>query len=222
MPAQPPAAINSDTLSSAVRTLCRRDADLRASVRRFGEPPLWLRSPGFATLVKIILEQQVSLSSAKHAYRRLQSAVGGRVGPIHVLALGETGLREAGITRQKARYCCGLARAVRDGEIDLSALAELTDEDVRERLETIPGIGRWTSNIFLLMSLGRPDVWPPGDVALAQAMAQVKRLKALPDAEKQVAIAAAWSPLRSVAARVLWHHYLCVRRLRSGSSGGLQ
>ena len=200
------------SLRHGVEALAERDADLAAIVARHGSPPLWAREPGFETLVRIILEQQVSLSSAVAALGRLRSALG--IGeavsltPAAVAALGEEAMRTAGLTRKKARYLSGLAQDVTTGRLHLAAIAAAPDDEARAGLIAVTGIGRWTADIYLLMALGRPDVWPDGDLALAGAMRVAKRLPALPTREEQYSIAAAWRPWRAVAARILWHGYL--------------
>jgi DNA-3-methyladenine glycosylase II len=193
--------------------LAERDPDLARAYRRTGVPPLWARRPGFSTLVRIILEQQVSLGSALALYRRLGGRVD-RVTPAAVAALGVDGLRSLGFTRQKARYCHGLAERVRAGTLDLRRVSSLNDEVGRRELLSVPGLGRWSVDIYYLMALRRPDVWPRGDLALAAALREVKGLSRLPSGDEQEAIAAAWAPWRAVAARLLWRHYLTTPRRR--------
>ena len=194
-------------LGRAVDALAARDAALAGIVARHGPPPLWARPATFETLVAIVLEQQVSLASGAAALARLRAAAG-TVAPDSVVGLGEDGARAAGLTRQKARYVVELAVATLDGRLDLDAIATATDDEARARLVALLGIGRWTADIFLLMALGRPDVWPNGDLALAAAMRRALGLDALPDAATQRAIARRWAPWRAVAARLLWHAYL--------------
>jgi DNA-3-methyladenine glycosylase II len=198
-------------LRSAVDALAAIDADLAGIIDRHGPPPLWERPPGFETLVRIILEQQVSLRSAEAALGRLVGAAGA-VDPEAIVAAGESVLRDAGLTRQKARYLVGLAGDVVDGRFDLGAVAHLGDDDARAALTGVLGIGRWTADIYLLMALGRPDIWPVGDLALAGSMRRAKGLANLPSAAQQVDIAAPWRPWRAVAARLLWHAYLAGER----------
>jgi DNA-3-methyladenine glycosylase II len=207
----PDPALDVPRLQSAARSLAERDPDLAAILARLGPPPLWDREPGFATLVAIVLEQQVSLRSGAAAFERLGLAAGS-VDPEAVARLGEEGARGAGLTRQKARYVVALAEAALDGRFDPSAIAAAGDDDARARLTTLLGIGRWTADIYLLMALGRPDVWPDGDLALAAAMRRAKGLGTLPDAAAQRRMADAWRPWRAVAARLLWHAYLAGER----------
>jgi DNA-3-methyladenine glycosylase II len=195
----------------ATRVLCARDADLRRVVERYGPPPLWGRPTGFATLVRIILEQQVSLASADAMFTRLRNSIG-RVSSARVAQLSTAELRRIGFTRQKAGYCLGLAQQIEDGELSLRRFAKCDDATVRRTLTQVRGIGPWTADIYLLMALRRPDVWPDGDLALATAARRIKRLRQQPTADRLRRIAAAWHPWRSVGARILWHFYLSTPR----------
>lgn len=210
------AALSDRTLATGTRALGRADAHLAGVLSRHGAPPLWGREPGFATLVQIILEQQVSLASGRAAFGRVL-AVSGRMTPRAIAALSERQLRGAGLTRQKAAYVRGLALAITRGEFDLGEIARMDDARAHEELVKLKGIGPWSADIYLLMALGRPDVWPRHDLALASAMREVKRLRSLPTPERQLEIAESWRPWRAVAARILWHHYLSTPRRRNAS-----
>ncbi len=194
-----------------MRELTASDPDLAAVVRQFGPPSMWGRRPGFATLARIILEQQVSLTSGAAAYRRLQNAAGA-VTAHRVAGLGVRGMRAVGLTRQKAAYCHALAEAVSSGKLDLAGLATLPEQTVRDALLELPGIGPWTVDIYLLMALRRPDAWPTGDLALAKAFRDVKRRRKVPSYEALDKAARRWAPWRAVAARILWHHYLSSKK----------
>ena len=199
--------LTEQTLPDAVKLLVAQDTDLAQVVTRFGHPPLWARPTGFPTLVYIILEQQVSLASAKAAFDRLLLATN-PLTPLQFLALSDEQLRLIGFSRQKTRYCRLLAQAVLDGKIDFNLLDTSPDEQVYAALTSLTGIGAWTANIYLLMALCRPDVWPSGDLALQIAVQQVKGLPARPTVAQMDALGDSWRPFRSVAARILWHHYL--------------
>ncbi len=209
--------LNQARLRRAAYKLEAIDPDLAAMVAANGTPPLWAMRPGFASLIEIILGQQVTLASASAAYRRLSNGLG-RVTPGNVLGLSHKQLMKLGQTRQKARYCQELARAIVDGHLDLASLNRASAEDVREELLKITGIGRWTADIYLLMALGHPDIWPRGDLALYQVIRNMNgsatQSKALEQqsAGKLDEYANRWRPWRAVAARILWHHYLCSRR----------
>ncbi|MBI4572804.1 MAG: DNA-3-methyladenine glycosylase 2 family protein [candidate division NC10 bacterium] len=128
--------------------------------------------------------------------------------PDRCLRLGASHLRRLGITRQKAAYCVNIAAAIHRGEIDLEALARMDDETARAALVRIMGIGMWTADIYLLMAMRRPDVWPAGDAALVKAVRAVRRLRKLPSPARMRKISETWRPFRAVAARMLWQHYL--------------
>lgn len=208
-----PRVLTRALLGEGARALAARDADLAQIHRRLGDPPIWGRRPGFPALVKIILEQQVSLRSAAAMYRRIDTHVGG-LNPQALERIGVAGLRRLGVTRQKAAYCHGLAQRVIDGTLDLAAIARAADDEGRRMLLDVPGLGPWSVDIYYLMALRRPDVWPRGDLALAIALREVKGLLALPSFEQQLQLSQPWAPWRSVAARILWADYLSKRGRR--------
>ncbi len=195
------------TYRRSIQVLNRLDPDLNAICRRFGPPPIWVREPGFPTLVRIILEQQVSLASAAAAFSRLEALLS-PVTPAGLLALDDDELKACGFSRQKSGYVRGVASEILEGRLDPDALALMDDEDVRDSLIRVRGIGPWSADIYLLMALRRADIWPRGDLALARSMQRVKNLPSLPSNEEMDEISRAWKPLRAVAARFLWHDYL--------------
>jgi len=209
MPIQP--RLDEPGLLRAVALVATVDPKLGGIVERHGPPPLWARDPSFTTLVRIILEQQVSLTSAEAALGRLERAAGA-ITPDAVVTLGEPGMAAAGLTRQKSRYLAELATRITDGRLDLARVAALPDDDARAKLMELPGIGRWTADIYLLMALGRPDIWPIGDIALASASQAAHGLPARPTQEELALRAEGWRPWRAVAARILWHGYLSGER----------
>lgn len=213
-----PAVLTEESLREAAEILAGRDPDLAQVLEAFGPPPLWAREPGFGTLVYIILEQQVSLASARAAYTRLAETVR-PLAPEGFLQLDDVTLKAIGFSRQKTGYARGLAQAVLDGTLDLPALAALPDEAVRAELIKLKGIGRWTADIYLMEALLRPDIWPTGDLALAVAVQRVKRLEELPNPARLAELGEAYRPWRAAAARLFWHHYLSnPQRRTSGPS----
>jgi len=202
--------LSKEFFAQAVFELAQRDPDLALVLEKYGSPPLWVREPGFPTLVYIILEQQVSLASARALYQRLQEAVRPFT-PTHFLKLTETEMRQLGFSRQKVHYTRLLADAIKRRQFDLQALHDLHDDHAREKLIALKGIGRWTADIYLLSALRRPDIWPIGDLALATAVQEVKRLRQRPSPEKLEKMSTPWKPWRAVAARLFWHAYLSKR-----------
>jgi DNA-3-methyladenine glycosylase II len=202
--------LDAGSFETAVAELTGRDRDLAAVLERHGPPPFWIREPGFPTLILFILEQQVSLASARAAYDRLLEQVG-TLNPEAFLCLDDGALRAVGFSRQKTGYGRDLARAVTSGSLDLERLAHRPDGEVREALTAIRGIGSWTADVYLLSALRRPDVWPAGDLALARAVEEVKGVAVEPASPGLEEVAEPWRPWRAAAARILWHDYLSRR-----------
>jgi len=202
--------LTEETLSRGVRVLSRRDPDLARIIKDFGPPPMWPRKPGFATLLYIILEQQVSLASAKAAYDRLLAAAS-PLTPERFLEFDDAELKRIGFSRQKTGYGRELSRAILSRQIDLAAIEAMNDDEARSALTAIKGIGSWSADIYLLMALRRPDIWPSHDLALAVSVQRAKRLRSRPTPDRLERIGAAWKPWRAVAARMLWHDYLSRR-----------
>jgi DNA-3-methyladenine glycosylase II len=193
------------TSKNPYQFLSRKDKDLAKIYKTYGEPPLWQREPGFATLIQIILEQQVSLASAKAAYDKLASHI--EVTPENFLTLDDATLKSLFFSRQKTRYGRALAQAIVDG-LNLKHLHTKSDDEIRNELIKLPGIGNWTIDIYLLMALNRPDVLPVGDLALRIAVKEVKNLNQNPTAEELLNLAQPWQPYRSYTTKLLWHYYL--------------
>jgi DNA-3-methyladenine glycosylase II len=208
-----PRPLTEASLRAAAAELGVADPALGGVVRRFGPPPLWAREPGFPTLVHLILEQQVSLASGQAAFDRLRVAAD-PLTPSRFLRLDDAQLLAIGFSRQKSRYARALATAIEAGSLDIDGLAALDDEGVDAALTALPGIGPWTATIYRLMVLRRPDAWPVHDIALAQAMAELRGLETRPDAAAMLELADRWRPWRAVAARILWHLYHSTPRRR--------
>jgi DNA-3-methyladenine glycosylase II len=196
-----------ETIVTGCGYLCEFDLDLARIYTKLGAPPLWAREPGFPTLVHIILEQQVSLASARAAFVKLQEA-SGAIAPESFLRFDDAELKRIGFSRQKAGSCRGLAQSILNGATDLGQISQLENESAFEALVNIKGVGPWTANIYLLMALLRPDIWPSGDLALEVAWQRLTKLENRPKKEQMAEIAAQWRPWRAVAARLLWHYYL--------------
>jgi DNA-3-methyladenine glycosylase II len=202
--------LDSTTFGEAVDLLTAEDPALAAIVEEHGSPRFWRRQPGFPTLVLFILEQQVSLESGAAVFRRISQAAGS-VQPGNLLALGEDGLRAAGTTRQKAGYLIGLAEAVFSSALDLGELERAPSNRARDVLLGIKGVGPWTADVYLLSALRHVDVLPVGDRALQVGAAETLGLATIPGSSDLELLAEPWRPLRSVAARLIWHGYLARR-----------
>jgi DNA-3-methyladenine glycosylase II len=201
------APLTTTTLVQAAQDLAARDEILARILASHGAPPMWRRAAGFTTLVHIILEQQVSLKSAKAMLLRLQSVINPFT-PERFVDLGESHLRQLGVTRQKSAYLLHLSGSILDGELSFNKLSRMPDDEARTILTRIKGIGLWSADVYLLMAMRRADIWPAGDLALAVAVKELWGLEFRPTTDELEQIAERWRPYRAVAARMLWQHYL--------------
>lgn len=206
--------LDEKNLTPICEQLAAADRDLAYIFLTYKTPPLWRREASFATLVHIILEQQVSLASALSAFNRLKEKLG-TITPENLLGLTDEELKACYFSRQKTVYARELAKAVLEGSLNLQALEDLPDAEVKSELKKIKGIGDWTADIYLLMAMLRADVMPKGDLALHVAYKKLKNLALAPDSEKFQQIAEKWKPFRAVAARLLWHFYLSKRKTKN-------
>ena len=204
------------TFARVLQHLCDNDPDLAHILTILDPPIFWTRKPGLPSLIHIILEQQVSLASARASFDRLREAIS-PLTPDGLLELNDARLKSFGFSRQKATYARNLAKAIVDGQLNLSRLDTMADKTVREELIKIKGIGPWTANIYLLTVLRRPDIWPKEDLALAVATQKLKRLPARPTPQELENLSMVWKPWRAVAARLLWHYYLNSHRKAADS-----
>ena len=200
-------SLSEESFTYGLQLLASRDVDLANILNSLDNPPRWQREADFATLIRLILEQQVSLAAAKAVFERL-GKIANPLTPENFLSLEDTQLREIGFSRQKTRYGKALANAIANDELDLDQLAELDNTTIRTQLKRIKGIGDWTVDNYLLMALQRQDVFPQGDLALAIAVQKVKKLTHRPKPQELAVIAENWRPWRAIAARILWHYYL--------------
>lgn len=194
-----------EDLAEGARWLAGRDARFARLLDATGPLPLRRRPSGFAALLDIIMAQQVSVASANAIWARLEGA--GLTAPAPILAAGEEGLRACGLSRQKVRYALALAGA----GMDFDALAGHPDALVIDRLDSLPGVGRWTAEIYAMFALGRADVFAPGDLALQEAARTLFDLADRPSERALRQMAEDWSPWRAVAARALWAYYRLIK-----------
>lgn len=193
--------------------LASKDKHLGSIIRQYGYPPVWTRSPSFQTLIHIILEQQVSLASARAALNQLRQTLG-VVTAKKLLALSDAELKACYFSRQKMVYAKCLATAIVSGQIRLRDLSIMEDAEIRQKLKTIKGIGDWTVDVYLIFALQRADVFPLGDLAMVNALKEVKSLPKDMAREKLLRVAEPWRPLRSIATMLLWHYYIQKRGIK--------
>lgn len=193
---------------------CRRLAAIDPLMARCMEAgplaPRLRRPTGFPGLVRLILEQQVSVAAADAMWRRLAERIG-QPAPAALLALEDAELKLCGFSRPKMVYARGLAEAILDGRLDLDAIHLLDDEAAIASLTTLKGIGRWSAECYLMLALGRPDIWPVDDLALMVGMQRLAGRPERPPRAELLAMAEPWRPHRSTAARLVWRHYRLTR-----------
>jgi len=209
--------INHRNLKTACRELAGRDEALGSIFDTYGTPPLWDRPRGFATLIHIVLEQQVSLASAKACFDKLTALVG-EVTPSAILTLNDAEMKVIGFSRQKSAYARHLSEAHLNGGLDFDQLHKLPDQEAKLQLMNLKGVGHWTADIYLLMAMLRPDIMPRGDLALHIAWQKLTNAENRPGSEEFVSLAERWRPFRSVAARMLWHFYLSDRQTKRSTT----
>lgn len=199
------------------RKLCdwciQKEPKLKPVFDKFGYPPLWHRKPDFATLILTILEQQISLAAAKAAYIKLQEKIG-LVTPENLLTLTDEELRECHFSRQKIVYSKILATEITEGKLHLEELNKLSEPEIRTRLIKLKGIGHWTIDMYVLMSLHFADIFPPGDLATIKAVQELELVPNKCSKQNIINYMKKFSPFQSVATYILWHSYIERRNLK--------
>ena len=212
-------------LKSDLRALARGDGHVAAALERFGYPALRRRPPGFETLLRAIVFQQISIHAAGAIWKRIEAAVTPLTASAYC-AVGDGVLRVCGLSRQKLAYARSLAELVASGEVPLEALDAMADEEAIGRLVKIKGVGRWTAQVYLMFALGRRDMWPADDLGLIVGMQRLKSLRKRPDRKRMLKLGEAWRPRRSAAAHLLWHYFHktqeeAKQRKEAGAKGGI-
>jgi DNA-3-methyladenine glycosylase II len=202
---------------SSFRLLCdklgKKDKDLRNIIKQHGYPPMWTRPATFQTLILTILEQQVSLASAYAAFKKLKEKTG-YVTPSKILSLSDAELRACYFSRQKTIYARELANAVQNKQLVLKRLTDKHEDEIRQELKKIKGIGDWTVDVYLMHALQRTDLFPLGDIALVNSLKETKQLHPHITKEEMLKIAEPWRPYRTIAAMILWHAYIKKRGIK--------
>lgn len=208
------AEFHTDNFHSICNNLAKKDKQLGYIIKHHGYPPMWTRKPNFQTLIHIILEQQVSLASAKAALNKLEEKLGS-ITPKKVFQLTDAELKACYFSRQKTVYAKCLAEAIITKKIDLKKISSCGNAEVRNQLKTVKGIGDWTVDVYLLFALQRADVFPIGDLAMVNALKEIKQLPAKTNREDLLKLSESWKPYRSIATMILWHYYLQKRGIKN-------
>ena len=201
---------NEENLHTLYDLVAAKDKDLKAIIKEYGYPPLWIRTNSFETLVLTILEQQVSLASAYSAYKKLKERT--RLTPQNLAMLTDDELRSCYLSRQKIVYTRELASAILTKKIKLKKFEALPDDIVRTELKALKGIGDWTVDIYLLHALRRTDIFPIGDLALVNSIKMIKQLSSITK-DELLELSKKWKPYRSIATMLFWHYYIKKRGL---------
>ena len=198
--------LSAERLDASMVALCALEPAFAAAVAEAGHPAPRLSDRGFATLLRTIVGQQVSVASAAAVWRKLDEVVGGADDPARIAGASDETLRSAGLSRQKLGYARSLADEVTSGRLDLDNLPE-DDEEAIAALVRVKGIGRWSAEIYLLFAEGRTDIWPAGDLAVQIAVGRILGHETRPSEKLTREVAEAWRPHRGAAAIFAWHHY---------------
>lgn len=198
--------LNVEQLREGLDAVAAREPRIAMALQRIGYPEPRIRGRGYATLLRTILGQQVSIKAASSIWNKLEAAVGDIADPAALLKLSDEALRGAGLSRQKMAYARSLATETADGTLDFDALPADDEEAVR-LLTRVKGIGRWSAEIYLLFAEGRPDIWPAGDLAVQIEAGRIMGLSDKPSERVTREIAEPWRPYRGAAAVFMWHHY---------------
>ena len=193
------------------KRLATSDPDFSELILKIGLPRERYREPTLATLIQIIVSQQISLTAADSIWKKFNAEIS-NITPNSIINLGEQGLRKLGFTRSKSTSTLNLCQKMRDETFDINATFSMDDDNAKKYIMRLHGFGEWSASIFLIFCLGRADVWPSGDVALQAATRSLKKLSFRPTPKQMNDISIAWQPWRSTAAHLLWHYYAEVVR----------
>ena len=198
--------ITEQSLHRSIDALARLEPAFARAFERVGYPEPRTSDPGYVTLLRTIVGQQVSIAAARSIWNKLDAAVGGAADPANLLATSDKALRTAGLSRQKIAYARSLAELVTANQLDLHKLPK-DDEEAIAQLVAVKGIGRWSAEIYLLFAEGRPDMWPAGDLAVQVEIGRIMGLDGRPTEKVVRDLAEPWRPHRGAAAIFAWHHY---------------
>ena len=203
--------MNSIVNEADIEILIKTDKTMAEIYKQYQSPPNWSRMPGFITLSKLILEQQVSLASARAHFLKLNSYLR-EFTPTEILKLTDEEMRYCQISRQKSKYLRELSTKIKTNRLDLENLSNVSEAEIRKQLMDIKGIGTWTTDVYLMFCLQAKDIFPVGDIAIVNTM---KELTGVKTKEEIISFAQRWKPLRSLATYFLWHYYLEKRKVKN-------
>ena len=198
--------LTAEKLREDLDALAVREPQLASALQRVGYPDARIREPGFATMLRTIIGQQVSVASAASVWNKLEAELGADFAPATLLERDFDTLRACGLSRQKQGYARSLCELVHSGDLNFATLPD-GDEEAIKLLTRIKGIGRWSADIYLLFAEGRPDIWPAGDLAVQEGVKRLLHLEERPGENVTRRLAEPWSPQRGSMAIFAWHFY---------------
>ena len=187
--------------------LAGRDPQVKAALDTVGFPPERVRDQSFGIFLRVIMGQQLSVKAAATIFERVEALVNGNLEPDAFNDIDDDALRTAGLSKQKITYLRSLCDTVRDGTLDIEKLPTQSDEDAVTAITAVKGLGVWSAHMYLLSSLGRPDIWPVGDLAVRVGVGRIVELDERPTEKQTLAIGERWRPYRSSMALLAWHYY---------------
>jgi DNA-3-methyladenine glycosylase II len=194
-------------IRKALDALAQDHREVARAVAQVGYPPSRRREHSFESLARIVMGQQLSVKAAATIAQRVDQAAGGALEPKKLLATAPDQLRAAGLSRQKISYLQSLAEAVISGDLPVETLPELADEEVEAAITAVRGFGRWSAHMYMMFALGRPDIWPSGDLAVRVGFGRIMGWKDRPDEKQVIEKGGAFSPYRSALALLCWQVY---------------
>jgi len=200
-------SLTTETIRQHLDTLAEKDAHMAAALELVGYPAARERGRDFATLLRVIVGQQLSVKAAATISGRVEALLDGSPTPDAVMQIDDDALRGAGLSRQKISYVRSLCDTVRDGTLDIDELPSLSDDEVIKAITAVKGLGVWSAHMFMMFSLGRPDVWPVGDLAVRVGIGRIVGLEDRPGEKQAEALGERWRPYRSSVALLSWHYY---------------
>jgi DNA-3-methyladenine glycosylase II len=200
-------ALHKNAIKEALDTLAEGDQHVREAIKLVGYPDERRRPHGFATILRVIVGQQLSVKAAASIANRVDALMGEAPTPDALMKFDDLTLREAGLSRQKIGYVRSLCDAVTNGPLDITALPDMTDEDAMKAITSVKGLGRWSAEMYMMFSLGRTDMWPVGDLAVRVGIGRIINMNQRPTEKEMDPIGERWRPYRSSMALLAWHYY---------------
>lgn len=199
--------LRNNHIRDQLTALAQRDDQVKAALELVGFPPERVRDQSFGIFLRVIVGQQLSVKAAASIFDRMTALVGEDPGPDAFDDMDDDALRAAGLSKQKINYVRSLCDRVKDGTLDIESLPKQSDEDAIQSITAVKGLGVWSAHMYLMSSLGRPDIWPVGDLAVRVGVGRIVETDERPTEKQTQEIGERWRPYRSAMALLAWHYY---------------